>query len=163
MVLSHSQNSNICVHVWSGAHNKFIILKANPVRHIFGESHFGIQINTTVVPKSHPSPDVGFESLWSEHLECFVSSLNSNFLHLLRDHLNISIKCLVVEILVLSAIWQEFLRISLKPLWFPRTGSKDQVVDTFAWHFIFILHLLNEGVRNTSPVNCAHICWLMSL
>jgi len=120
MVLGHGQNSNISVHVRGSAHNKLVVLKANPVRHVLGKCHLGVQVNTTIMPKGHPSPDISFESLWSHHFESFVSSFYSDLLHLLRDHLNISIKCLVVEVLVLSAIWQEFLRVSFKPLWLPR-------------------------------------------
>ena len=73
MVLSHSQNSDIRIHVRGSAHNKLIILERDPVRHVLIEGHLGVQVNTTVVPEGHPSPNVGFESLWSKQFKSFVS------------------------------------------------------------------------------------------
>ena len=162
MILCHSQNSNIRIHIWGSTHNEFIVLEADPIRYVFSECHFGIQINATIVPKCHPSPDVSFECFWSQHFESFISSFNSNFFHFLWYHLDISIKCLVVEIFVFSAVRQVFLWVSLEPLWLPRAWSKDEVVDSFSWHFVLLFHLLNERVRDSTPVDSTHVSWLIS-
>ena len=42
MVLSHSQNSDISVHVRGSAHDKLIVLEGDPIRHVLIEGHFSI-------------------------------------------------------------------------------------------------------------------------
>lgn len=65
MVFSHGEDSNVGIHVRGGAHHELIVSKADPVGNVLGESHFGIKVNTSVVPESHPPPDIGLECLWS--------------------------------------------------------------------------------------------------
>jgi len=77
MVLSHGQKSIVSKHVRGSAHQELIILEVQPGVDVMSESHFGVHVNSSVVPEGHPSPKVNFEGLWSHHFEGVISAVNS--------------------------------------------------------------------------------------
>lgn len=56
MILGHRHESIISVHVRSSAHHELIVFKVQPRVHVLHESHFGIHVNSSVIPKCHPPP-----------------------------------------------------------------------------------------------------------